>query len=107
MRRKGGLLQHGTIPLEGDLTRICDVLRFPSDVLRAQQRARLRAQAATLAEVAGATLTWHKMANAIERGFSATFDLELASSQLSASEVERADELKRERFGNPDWTCKR
>ena len=27
----GGLLQHGTLPLYGDVARICDVLRFDSD----------------------------------------------------------------------------
>ena len=107
MRRKGGLLQHGTIPLVGDLARICDVLRFASDAIRAQQKARLRERAATLAEVSGATVPWANLATAIQRGFSHAFDLVFESGQLSAAETERADEMKRERFGNPDWTRKR
>ena len=28
MRRKAGILQHGTIPIRGDVGRICDVLTF-------------------------------------------------------------------------------
>lgn len=107
MRRKGGLLQHGSIPLHGDLARICDVLRFDSEVARARQKASLKQRAATLADVARGTLSWFHLANAIERGFSLAFDLELESGKLSASETERADELKHDRFGSPDWTYKR
>ncbi len=107
MRRKGGLLQHGSIPLRGDLARICDVLSFASDEARARQKASLRQRAATLAEVARATLTWSDLASAIEQGFSLAFDLDLASGQLTAAESVRAQALKNERFGNPAWTRKR
>ena len=107
MRRRGGLLQHGSIPLRGDLARVCDVLNFPSDGAQAAQKVSLRERAATLAEVVGETLTWSDLADAIERGFALAFDLELASEQLSAAETERAEALKQERFSNPAWTNKR
>lgn len=107
MRRKGGLLQHGSIPLRGDLARVCDVLSFTSDEARARQKASLRQRAATLDEVARRTLNWSDLAKAIERGFSRAFDLVVESGQLSARETKRADELKNERFNNPAWTNKR
>ena len=107
MRRKGGLLQHGSIPLRGDLARVCDVLSFANEEARAAQKTRLRERAATLDEVAGATLNWSDLANAIERGYSLAFELELTSEQLSAAESKRAQALKHDRFGNPDWTNKR
>ena len=107
MRRKGGLLQHGSIPLRGDLARVCDVLSFASEGARAEQKVSLRERALSLAELAGASLTWSDLANAIERGFSLAFDLELSSGQLSAAETARAEVLKRERFINPAWTRKR
>ena len=50
MRRKGGLLQHGSIPLRGDLARVCDVLSFATEEARARQKVSLRERAATLAE---------------------------------------------------------
>ena len=107
MRRKGGLLQHGSIPLRGDLARVCDVLSFASEEARAGQKASLRQRAATLADVTGETRTWLDLANAIERGFSCAFDLELASAPLSAAETARAGALKLDRFSNPAWTRKR
>lgn len=107
MRRKGGLLQHGSIPLDGDLARVCDVLSFSSGVERARQKDRLRERAVTLAELTGSSVTWSDLANAIERGFSLTFDLELTAGPLSPAETQRAEALKRERFSNPAWTRKR
>ena len=47
LRRKGGLLQHGSLPLAGDLGRICDVLNFEDEKARAAQKTGLRNQATT------------------------------------------------------------
>lgn len=107
MRRKGGLLQHGTLPLCGDLARICDVLNFEQETARAARQTSLRARALTLAELSGAALNWSDAAHAIERGFSRALNIECRPGSLSAAESERAQALKRERFGNPVWTNKR
>ncbi|MYE27385.1 MAG: lipoate--protein ligase family protein [Chloroflexi bacterium] len=107
MRRRGSLLQHGTIPLQGDLARVCDVLNFDSEETRARQKRSLRECALTLDEATGAAQSWSTLAHAIERGFSLAFDLELTSGPLSPVEAERAEALKHERFGNPAWTRKR
>ena len=40
-RRKAGVLQHGSLPLAGDLTRIIQVLTFPDEVSRTRAAARL------------------------------------------------------------------
>jgi len=106
-RRKGGLLQHGTLPLAGDLTRICEVLQFESDELRREQMASLRGRALTLAQVTGETRAWSAVAAAMEQGFARAMDCEPESGELSQAELLRADELLRERFGNRAWTFKR
>jgi len=107
LRRKGGLLQHGTLPLDGDVARICDVLSFEDEETRTAQKLKLRKRAVTLAQVAGLSLSWSAAAAAIERGFASAFDLELTPGQLSAAESNRVAELIDERFGNAAWTNKR
>lgn len=107
LRRKGALLQHGTLPLFGDVARICDTLRFDSAKERAERKAKVRERAVTLAQAAGKTVNWSTAAEAIEAGFASAFGLELARDALSPAETARADELRRERFGNPAWTNKR
>jgi len=107
LRRRGGLLQHGTLPLVGDLARICDALTFADRETRMMQKTRVRDRAVTLEQVLGSAPTWSAAAAAIERGFARAFNLEMAAGALSAAEARRAEELVCERFGNPDWTYKR
>jgi len=57
LRRKGGLLQHGTLPPCGDVARICYALRFDSDETRAWQPVNVRAPALTFAHALGAALS--------------------------------------------------
>lgn len=107
LRRKGAVLQHGTLPLFGDVARICDALRFDSAEERAERKAKVRERAVTLEQAARKTVSWSVAAGAIEAGFARAFGLELAREALSPAETARADELRSERFGNPAWTNKR
>ena len=107
MRRKGVILQHGTIPLCGDVARICDVLVFDSEDERERQRRSVRQRAVTLSQLLGRTPEWSDVAAAIVEGFARVFDLALLPATLSQQELKRVGELKAERFGNPDWTHKR
>jgi lipoate-protein ligase A len=50
VRRKAGVLQHGTLPLYGDIARICDVLQYEDEDAREQARRQVRERATTLAE---------------------------------------------------------
>ena len=107
MRRKGVLLQHGTLPLRGDVARICDVLAFDSDAARDQARQSLRQRATTLAHALGRELDWSEVALALADSCAAAYDLEALPGALSESEAQRAAELTATRFGNPAWTDKR
>ena len=52
-RRKEGVLQHGSLPLTGDLTRICQALVFPDESARETAMQRLLARATTVKSVLG------------------------------------------------------
>lgn len=107
LRRKGALLQHGTLPLFGDLARICDVLHFASEASRNLGKRKVRDRALTLAEAVGKPLTWSAVAAAFEQGFASACDLDVQPGQLSRAEFSRAEQLIAERFANPAWTNKR
>ncbi len=107
MRRKRGILQHGTLPLVGDVARICDVLNFDSDAARERQRQQVRERALALAEVMDAPPRWNDVADALTLGFQRAFAMEARVDSLSSDEMARMRELKIERFDNPEWTSKR
>jgi lipoate-protein ligase A len=103
-RRKEGLLQHGALPLQGDLTRITQVLAFPDEAARQTAADRLLARATTAELVLGAPLSWQAAAEAFIASFQETLNLQLIRAELTAQEQERAEQLVIEKFAHPSWT---
>lgn len=103
-RRKDGVLQHGSLPLTGDLTRICKALVFPDESAREAAMQRLLARATTVESVLGREVTWETAGQAFVRAFEAQLDLKLEAGELSESELARAEELVHEKYAHPSWT---
>jgi lipoate-protein ligase A len=103
-RRKQGVLQHGSLPLCGDLTRINQVLVFPDEPSRKTSAKRLLARATTVEAVLGVVLSWDEAARAFIAGFQETLNLVLLPGELTADEKTRAEELVRRKYAHPDWT---
>ncbi len=109
-RRRGGVLQHGSLPLFGDLARICDALTYPDEAARELGRAQVRAHATTLAAVLRVThVDWTAAADALASGFAEVFDVTFGGglSQLSPAERDTADRLVADVYGTLAWTCRR
>lgn len=103
-RRREGVLQHGSLPLTGDLARICQALVFESEAARAGAAQRLLARATTVQSALGRPVTWETAAAAFVRAFEAQLGICFERGELSRSEVERAEELVREKYDHPSWT---
>jgi lipoate-protein ligase A len=103
-RRKDGVLQHGSLPLTGDLTRICQALVFPNETAREAAMQRLLARATTVESVLGQRVAWETAKQAFVRAFEAQLGLKLEAGELSESELARAEELVSEKYAHPSWT---
>jgi lipoate-protein ligase A len=104
-RRQGGIvLQHGALPLFGDVARICDVLVFGGDAERAEARRRVLERAITLEEALGQRVGFGHVAGALRRGFERALNLELEADDLSAEEQTQAAELMAARYAREAWT---
>ena len=102
-RRKDCVLQHGSVPVTGDLTRITQALIFPDESSRAEAAGRLLARATTVETVLGREVSWEEAAQAFIRAFETKLDLNLEENVLSESEVKRAEELVQQKYAHPDW----
>ena len=105
-RRKEGVLQHGSLPLTGDLTRICQALVFPDEPARQAAMERLLDRATTVESVLGRKVSWGTAAQAFVRAFEAQLGLNLETGELSPSELARTEELLKEKYAHPSWTEK-
>lgn len=103
-RKKEGVLQHGSLPLRGDLARICEALVFESESAREESSRRLLARAATVESALGHTVSWETAAQVFIHAFEAQLGLSLQKGELSASESQRTDELVKEKYDHPSWT---
>lgn len=104
VRRRYGILQHGTLPLRGDITRICEALRFDSEEDRIAAADALRDRAATVEDLLGEPFSWERGAEAMSAGFRQALDLQLELGDPSPAEFTRAEELQGDRFTNSQWT---
>jgi lipoate-protein ligase A len=103
-------LQHGTLPLLGDVARIADVLVYPDEAARATARSQVRMRAAALAEIIGAAsfeTLWGRAAEAVIQGFAETFAVTFTTGSLSAAEAETAERLMNEVYGSQAYTRRR
>jgi lipoate-protein ligase A len=103
-RKKEGVLQHGSLPLTGDLTRICQALVFENESARQNAAQRLLARAATVENALGDALTWQTAAEAFVHAFESQLGICFERGKLSESELKRADDLVREKYNHPSWT---
>jgi lipoyl(octanoyl) transferase len=103
VRKRGVVLQHGALPLTGDLGRICDVLVFESEAARQVARARLHQRAATVAEVLGVEIDWRQAAEALAQGMAEVLNLALEEARLSPREAALAEKLRAEKYATAAW----
>jgi len=106
VRRRGGVLQHGSLPLEGDITRVCRVLSFASQSERDQAAATLEEQASTVEGLLGKPATWPHAAQAMAEGFSSALNINFERGEISHAEAQRAQKLAASHFANPEWLAR-
>jgi len=104
VRRKDGILQHGSLPLSGDLSRITRVLVFPNESTRKVAEKRLLARATTVESVLGNAIAMSTVTQAFVWAFETVLKLNFEPGVLSSLEEKRADELIQEKYTSPPWT---
>jgi lipoate-protein ligase A len=103
-RRNGALLQHGSLPLFGDLGRITKALQFESIDIQQASQEKLFLHAATLETVLGKRIDWETAAQAFRSGFSEALNIEFITDDPHPFELERAEELMKVVYTDPSWT---
>lgn len=102
VRRRGVVLQHGALPLSGDVSRLAQVLNL-SAAERDALRAKLLLRAVTLEEAAGRAISFEQAVDALCVGFGRSLSLRLEPGSLTNDERECAARL-REKYLGDEWT---
>jgi lipoate-protein ligase A len=105
-RRKEGVLQHGSLPLTGDLTRIVQVLTFPDEDARLRAAKRLLVHATTVEAALGRVISWETAAQAFVSAFRSVLAMDLQPADLTPGEKSRTRKLVEQKYAHSDWTQK-
>jgi lipoate-protein ligase A len=89
-RPAGKVLQHGSLPLYGDIGRVARYLSFADEGERRALAAHLRERATTLGDALRRPISFAAAAGAMERGFAKALRLELVRAGPTASELAAA-----------------
>jgi lipoate-protein ligase A len=103
-RRTGFVLQHGSLPLTGDLTRLIECLVMPSAAEKEKLKVSLTEHATTLERAAGRPIGFEEAGDAMAAGFEEALAIELCPGELTEAERAWAAELARDKYGHPEWT---
>lgn len=111
VRRRGVVLQHGALPLTGDLDRIFACLRIEgvpaaSAAPPMGHPARPRSlcdHAVTLEQALGWAVSFEVVAAALAQGFAQALNLRLEPGELDAYELELVQQLRRSQYANDSW----
>ena len=107
VRRKKVVLQHGSLPLQGDITRICCYLVVPSEERRDELCQELRARATSLELVLGRVVPFDQVVEALVKGFSGALNLSLEPGELSEHELALVQRFRREKYTAEAWNFRK
>jgi len=108
-RKRGILLQHGTVLLGLDLPLMFSLLKVPDEKLRRKLIAKAEDRITCLDSLLGREVGFEETASAMKAGFAEafrTFGVEIEEGSLSEGELSAAEALAREKYSSRAWNFK-
>ncbi|MDR1307320.1 MAG: lipoate--protein ligase family protein [Treponema sp.] len=102
-RRRGCLLQHGTVLLDNDVDIMFEVLKVPAEKIKGKLIGEVRERVTSLRAVLGREIPFEEAAAAFARGFEEKLGLEYERTEPLPEEDRRALELAGEKFSSREW----
>ncbi|HLJ80309.1 MAG TPA: hypothetical protein VKT52_02410, partial [Ktedonobacterales bacterium] len=96
-RPSGRVLQHGSLPLRGDIARLVRYLWFATEEERESLAEHLRGRATTLSALLRRDVSFAETADAMARGFAAALRLTLTPGAPTPAELAAAEQRAHEK----------
>jgi lipoate-protein ligase A len=101
-RRKGVLLQHGTLLLGVDVDKMFCILRVPSEKLKDKIIKDVKERVTGLVGT-----TFDDMASSLKTSFATKFNAKLVADTVSTEEISRARWLAERKYSSKEWNLRR
>jgi len=102
-RRKGVVLQHGTILISVDLEKMFTLLKVPSEKTRKKMIESAKERVTSINDVLRNPVSFREVVSALTSGFEESLDLRFDWSSLSGRELSQAEKIAKEKYGAEHW----
>ncbi|MUK87788.1 octanoyltransferase [Ornithinibacillus sp. L9] len=106
-RKKGCLLQHGSIPMSMNAKMLYDLFRFPSEKIKQRKLAAFQNKAITVDQLKNKVHTFDMMKNAFYQGFEKGLHINLHPFELSDSRWQEVYHLAETKYRSEEWNYNR
>lgn len=106
-RKRGCLLQHGTVLLGVDVDEMFALLKVPNEKLKGKLIEDVKARVSSISDRLGRPFGYPEALSAFKAGFVKALGVELADGEPSPAELDDARRLAAEKFGDRSWIAKR
>ncbi|MEJ2549733.1 MAG: hypothetical protein P8Z34_03510, partial [Anaerolineales bacterium] len=92
------------IPLSGDITRICRVVKYDDEAARREAVYGVRMRSATVEDILQTPVIWETAVRALTQGFEQALGWEFSEGNLSPLELKTSRALIESRYDSQEWT---
>ena len=104
-RKKGIILQHGTLLVDVDVDKMFSLLKVPDEKIRDKMIASVKERVTSIHQQLGKKVSNEEVMTALADGFKEFFNIEFESSELTPKEKKRAAEIQKTVFET--WSYER
>ncbi|HSV56534.1 MAG TPA: biotin/lipoate A/B protein ligase family protein [Magnetospirillaceae bacterium] len=106
-RKRGCILQHGTILLDVDVERMFSLLRVPSEKVKGRLIEDVKQRVTSLRHQLGRPVDLGEAVSAFAKGFRSALGVDLKPGAPSQEELDDGRRIASEKYGTEEWTAKR
>ncbi len=103
-RKRGIILQHGTILLDVDVRKMFSLLKVSDEKIRDKMIKKVEERVTSLKNELGREVSLEELQDAIIKGFEKALNIELIDGELSDKEMELAEKLYQEKYSTKEWS---
>ncbi len=105
-RKKGVILQHGSIPIEVDKVKLFDLFLYPNERVKERARRAFDDKAVAINEVSKTNISFEQVKTAFKTGFERGLDIEFEPFELSSGQLAEVHELEK-KYKSEEWNYSR
>ncbi|MFD1037829.1 biotin/lipoate A/B protein ligase family protein [Virgibacillus byunsanensis] len=106
-RKKGIILQHGSVPLDVDEIKLFDLFIYPNERVKERTRRAFGDKAVTINRVSKQPYTFDDVKTAFKKGFERGLNIELEPFRLSEEQMSEVTDLAETKYRNAKWNYSR